>query len=66
MASSGMVQESAGGTTYVASPADPAAYGRQAAPGAGARWIEAHRDSLTARGFLLASDEGAKFAGSGI
>lgn len=35
MAQSGVVQEGAGGTTYVANPADPAAYGRQAAPGTG-------------------------------
>jgi len=33
MVSSGMVQEGGGGVTYVANPADPAAYGRQAVPG---------------------------------
>jgi RHS repeat-associated protein len=31
MLETGMVQEGAGGTTYVADPADPAAYGKQAA-----------------------------------
>jgi hypothetical protein len=29
----GIVQEGGGGTTYVAHPADPAAYGKQAIPG---------------------------------
>ena len=33
--STGQVQEGAGGTTYVARPADPAAYARQAKPGTG-------------------------------
>jgi hypothetical protein len=31
MLETGIVQEGAGGTTYVADPADPAAYGKQAA-----------------------------------
>ncbi|MEV7343619.1 RHS repeat-associated core domain-containing protein [Streptomyces sp. NPDC093544] len=35
MKDKGVVQEGAGGTTYVAHPATPEAYGRQAAPGTG-------------------------------
>jgi RHS repeat-associated protein len=38
MTGSGMVQEGGGGTTYVAHPADSAAYGQQAA--AGSRYVE--------------------------
>jgi len=38
MVDSGMVQEGGGGTTYVAHPADPAAYGSEAAPGS--RYVE--------------------------
>jgi RHS repeat-associated protein len=38
MSSTGMVQEGGGGTTYVAHPADPAAYGSQAA--SGSRYVE--------------------------
>ncbi|MEY9889191.1 RHS repeat-associated protein [Catenulispora sp. MAP5-51] len=46
MVSTGMVQEGAGGTTYVASPADPAAYGRQAAPGTGYAEFDVPSSSL--------------------
>ncbi len=38
MSSTGMVQEGGGGTTYVAHPADPGAYGSQAA--SGSRYVE--------------------------
>jgi RHS repeat-associated protein len=46
MVSTGMVQEGAGGTTYVASPADPASYGRQAAPGTGYAEFDVPSSSL--------------------
>jgi hypothetical protein len=46
MVASGMVQEGAGGRTYVASPADPAAYGREAAPGTGYVEFDVPRHSL--------------------
>jgi RHS repeat-associated protein len=46
MVKTGMVQEGAGGTTYVASPADPEAYRRQAAPGTGYVEFDVPEDSL--------------------
>jgi RHS repeat-associated protein len=50
MTETGMVQEGGGGTTYVAYPADPAAYGQQAA--AGSRYVEfdVPQDSLAPAG----------------
>ncbi len=50
MTDSGMVQEGGGGTTYVAHPADPAAYGQQAA--VGSRYVEfdVPQDSLAPAG----------------
>jgi RHS repeat-associated protein len=50
MTNTGMVQEGGGGTTYVAHPADPAAYGQQAA--AGSRYVEfdVPQDSLAPAG----------------
>ena len=50
MVSTGMVQEGAGGTTYVASPADPASYGRQAAPGTGYAEFDVPSSSLRPAG----------------
>lgn len=38
MVETGMAQEGSGGTTYVANPADPAAFGRQAVNGS--RYVE--------------------------
>lgn len=50
MTETGMVQEAGGGTTYVASPADPAAYGQQAV--SGSRYVEfdVPQDSLAPAG----------------
>jgi hypothetical protein len=50
MTDTGMVQEGGGGTTYVAHPADPAAYGQQAA--SGSRYVEfdVPQDSLAPAG----------------
>lgn len=50
MTETGMVQEGGGGTTYVAHPADPAAYGQQAA--LGSRYVEfdVPQDSLAPAG----------------
>jgi RHS repeat-associated protein len=50
MTRTGMVQEGAGGTTYVAHPADPAAYGSQAAPGTGYVEFDVPRNSLAPAG----------------
>ena len=50
MVSTGMVQEGAGGTTYVASPADPASYARQAAPGTGYAEFDVPSSSLRGAG----------------
>ncbi|WP_260844948.1 RHS repeat-associated core domain-containing protein [Streptomyces sp. SLBN-31] len=46
MKDTGVVQEGAGGTTYVAHPATPEAYGRQAAPGTGYVEFDVPRGSL--------------------
>ncbi|WP_234380647.1 hypothetical protein, partial [Streptomyces sp. NRRL F-5122] len=46
MKHTGVVQEGAGGTTYVAHPSNPAAYGRQAAPGTGYVEFDVPRGSL--------------------
>jgi RHS repeat-associated protein len=50
MINTGMVQEGAGGTTYVAHPADPAAYGQQAAPGSRYVEFDVPRSSLAPAG----------------
>jgi hypothetical protein len=50
MESTGMVQEGAGGTTYVAHPADPAAYGMQAAKGNRYVEFDVPADSLRSAG----------------
>jgi hypothetical protein len=50
MVASGKVQEGAGGTSYVASPADPAAYGRQAAQGTGYAEFDVPASSLRPAG----------------
>ena len=48
MTKTGIVQEGGGGTTYVARPADPAAYGQQAAPGS--RYVEFDVPKASLRG----------------
>jgi hypothetical protein len=50
MAATGRVQEGAGGTTYVAHPADPAAFVRQARPGAGYVEFDVPASSLSPAG----------------
>jgi hypothetical protein len=50
MVSSGMVQEGSGGVTYVANPADPAAYARQAVPGSFYLEFEVPQSSLSPGG----------------
>jgi RHS repeat-associated protein len=50
MIETGMVQEGGGGTTYVAYPADPAAYGYQAARGTRYLEFDVPPDSLTPAG----------------
>jgi RHS repeat-associated protein len=50
MTETGMVQEGGGGTTYVAHPADPAAYGQQAAPGSRYVEFDVPKDSLAPAG----------------
>jgi RHS repeat-associated protein len=50
MVNTRVVQEGSGGTTYVAHPADPAAYGRQAASGTGYAEFDVPTSSLAPAG----------------
>ena len=50
MIETGRVQEGGGGTTYIAHPADPMAYGQQAARGSRYVEFDVPRDSVVSAG----------------